>query len=138
MADYPEYESLKQKARGIDNIYILDGFIDDAIMNYIFAKCDVVILPYRHASMSGIVFSAAQYAKPILCTNVGALIEYLEPNVDSMVCDNNDNSLKEAIKSVTEIDPSILKTMGRRLKDNIRMKCDWKNICSGVLKNVYE
>lgn len=138
MADYPEYENLKQKARETNNICILDGFIDDSIMNYLFTKCSAVILPYRHASMSGIVFSAAQYAKPIMCTNVGALTEYLEPGVDSVICENDDKSLEQAVKTVIETDPIKLEIMGKKLKDNIRIKCDWENICSGVLKNVYK
>lgn len=137
MSAYPEYERLKPLMQASENVILLDGFIEDDVLNCIFENCTAIVLPYRHASMSGIVFSAAQYAKPILCTNVGALVEYLKPDVDSLVCANDDTALEELIKKAVNMDDKTLKAMGEKLKDHIQTECDWDNICAGIVRYAY-
>ena len=136
--DFPEYEKLKADAVSTSNIVLFEDFIEESLMQTLFSLSSVVVLPYRHASMSGVVFSAAQYAKPILCTEVGALPEYLVSEEDSIVCENTDEALKEAMDKLLLADWESLKEMGEKLHDNIKTKCDWRKICDGVVNNAYE
>ena len=136
-SDYPELNRLKPLIAETPNAYYFDGFIDDDVMNALFSCCSVVFLPYRHASMSGIIFSAAQYAKPIACTDVGAFREYLENGEDSIVFPNTDAAIEEAIGNIINMQISDLRDMGERLKRNIQEKCDWSNICAGIVNSVY-
>lgn len=137
--DYPHFEEMKKRITETSHIIFLDGFVDDNTLNYLIDFSDIILLPYRHASMSGVVFTAADFAKTLLCTNVGALPEYLENNVDSFCCENDDNALADAI---LQIDRSYTKEaladMGKKLKQNIENKCSWKTIGAGVVKNIYE
>ena len=54
-------------------VSIIDEYIPDSIAINLFKECDVVVLPYRDATGSGIVSSAYGYHKPVLVTNVGGL-----------------------------------------------------------------
>lgn len=137
MEHYPEYEAQKKVINEIENIVLLDGFIEDSIMDALFNSCSVVVLPYRHASMSGVVFSSAQFSKPVICTQVGALPEYLEDNQDSFLCDNSEEGLKVAVDRAMNTNMADLKKMGEKLHNNISKKCDWKIICSGLYTKVY-
>lgn len=137
MECYPEYEAQKKIINEIENIVLFDGFIEDRVMDALFDSCTVVVLPYRHASMSGVVFSAAQFSKPIICTQVGALPEYLEDNQDSFLCDNSQEGLKSAMDKTMETNMTDLKKMGENLHNNISKKCDWKTICKGLYTKVY-
>ena len=94
-----EYTTLKEQIKNCDNnnIVILDYYIDDNTLSYLIDRSSVILLPYRHASMSGVVFTAADFKKTILTTNVGSILEYLHPGEDSVVCGNNIQEIQEAI-----------------------------------------
>ena len=100
--------------------------------------CSVVILlPYRHASMSGVVFTAADFHKTVLCTNVGALPEYLENGVDSFVVDNDNQAIFEKLNDLRSVDNRFLQKMGDLLSDNIQNKCSWDVVTSKLVHECY-
>jgi len=63
---------------GNQNITILNRFISDEEMNWLFKNAEFVVLPYKDASQSGIIPIAYHYGKPVLISNVDGLIEYVE------------------------------------------------------------
>ncbi len=136
--EYREYEELKPDMTPDNHILLLDMFISDAVLNYLLHKASVILLPYRHASMSGVVFTAAQYSKPVIVTNTGALSEYLTDKEDGFICENSENALRESILGLYELSNEELANMGANLCNNIRRACDWNAICSGLLEKVYE
>jgi glycosyltransferase involved in cell wall biosynthesis len=135
-----DYEELKNEVRNInarDNVVVIDKYVDDNLLNFAVYKSKCIILPYRHASMSGVIYSAAEYSKPVLCTNVGALPEYLEDGVDSFVCNNDDISLEMRLREIINIDSSQLKIMGEKLNDDIHRKYSWDNITKDLFEKIY-
>jgi glycosyltransferase involved in cell wall biosynthesis len=135
---YPELEAVTCEMAEKNNMIYLDGFVDDAYLNKLISISDIIFLPYRHASMSGVVFTAAQFRKTLLCTKVGALPEYLESESDSFICENDDAAFGEAVMRVLNVDKTTLMHMGEKLHDNINRKCDWTAICNGLVNNVYD
>lgn len=134
---YSQLDALKGKIEKSDNILELDGFIDENLLNYLIDKSIMILLPYRHASMSGVVFTAADFHKTILCTNVGALPEYLENGVDSFIVENNDQAIREKINEIRYYKKEDLMEMGNRLGKNINNKCSWKKITSRLVDECY-
>ena len=109
----------------------------DDIANYRISNCDLLLLPYRHASMSAVVFTAATFAKPIWCTRVGALEEYLNDDIAFLV-ENDDEKIKESlIKICNECSKEELIDMGRKLQNYIENICNWKKIAKGIVENCY-
>ncbi len=53
-------------------------FIPQNDVAYFFSACDVVVLPYKSATQSGIVQIANNFDKPMISTNVGGLPEVIE------------------------------------------------------------
>lgn len=135
--EYPQLDALKDKIKKSDNILELNGFVDDNLLNYLIDRSVIILLPYRHASMSGVVFTATDFKKTILCTNVGALPEYLENGVDSFIVENNEQALKKKIDEIRFLKKEDLQEMGNRLANNISNKCSWKKIASRLVDECY-
>ena len=137
--EYKELDELRPLTDGTGNIMHFDYFIDNNTANYLMSSSDCIILPYRHASMSGVVFTAAEFEKTVLCTKTGVLNEYLEDGEDSILCENNDDALEKAIYRIThDYSREQFRAMGKKLKENINKKYSWNRIGSDLLVNVYE
>ena len=55
-----------------------NDFIPQEEVKYYFSACDVVVLPYKSATQSGIVQIANNFNKPMISTNVGGLGEVIK------------------------------------------------------------
>lgn len=137
ITDYPQMEQLKKEIYRTNNILYLNHFVEDSLLNALISKSDIILLPYKHASMSGVVFVAAQFKKTILFTDSGSLNEYLNSGQDSIVCENTNDGIDQGLLSVINSDRKLLASMGERLQLNIQKKCDWKDICKALVESVY-
>ena len=90
----------------------------------LFAISLKVLIPYIHTSMGGTNFSVAQFSKQILCTDTGVLIEYLEPSVNSIVCENGFSGIRRFLERILNMSDVTLREMGYKLNENIIAKCD--------------
>ena len=63
-----------------DAVRFLPGYVPDEDIPGLFGACDVVVLPHRSASQSGIVGRAATARRPVVATRVGSLPEMLGGN----------------------------------------------------------
>ncbi len=58
-----------------ESVTLEDKYVPDERVGLYFSAADVVVLPYRSATQSGIVQIAYQLERPVICTNVGGLSE---------------------------------------------------------------
>lgn len=72
------YFNLIKKHELENNIILINEFIPTNEVKYYFSAADVVILPYKHATQSGIVQIAVNFGKPVIASNVGGLAEVIE------------------------------------------------------------
>jgi glycosyltransferase involved in cell wall biosynthesis len=135
--DYPELEGLRDIIKNTHNLIFIEHFVDDNTLNYAITNSDCIIIPYRHASMSGVVYTAAAFSKPILCTKSGAIAEYLENGKDSILCENDDDSLRAALIEIENMRKDVLAEKGMTLSKNIHEKYSWNNIIKCLNETVY-
>ncbi len=77
--DSPEFYSNKIKKLGIDkDTVVVNKFVTNEDVGKYYQVCDLVILPYRSATQSGILNVAYGFLKPVVVTNVGGLAEFVE------------------------------------------------------------
>ena len=135
---YKELEDLESLVSTLDNILYIDHFIEDNLLNYFLSSVDCVLLPYRHASMSGVIFSAAQFRKAILCTDVGALSEYVLNGKTGFVINNTDESLKNAlIELIYTVSKEELKKMGEANFHYVNREFNWDKIAKDLSVKCY-
>lgn len=101
-----EFYSNKDKYRKIieqfklsDHLYLFTDFIPTPEVKYYFSASDLVILPYRDATQSGIVQIAMNFHKPVIATNVGGLAEVISDSQTGYIVEKeNPKVLADAIE----------------------------------------
>lgn len=81
-----------------DAVIVHSDYVANEDVNLYFSACDVVVLPYRSATQSGIVQIAYQLNKPCIVTDVGGLAEVVVDNRTGFVVPpENPTALAEAV-----------------------------------------
>ncbi|SMP68519.1 Glycosyltransferase involved in cell wall bisynthesis [Neorhodopirellula lusitana] len=73
--DFEQYSSEMQNP---DRFEVHNRWIGDDERAAFFQRCSMVVLPYNEATQSGVVPVAFNYAKPVVATSVGALVECVD------------------------------------------------------------
>ncbi|MEX2117844.1 MAG: glycosyltransferase, partial [Bacteroidota bacterium] len=68
-----------------DNVTVVSDYIPNDRVGEYFSAADVVVIPYRSATQSGIVQIAYQFDKPVIATDVGGLAEVVRHNVTGFI-----------------------------------------------------
>ena len=117
-------------------VLLHNDFIPQEEVKYYFSACDVVVLPYKSATQSGIVQIANNFNKPVISTNVGGLGEVIKNNETGYLVENeNPQQLADAIlKYYSE-------NKEKEFSDNIRNernKYSWSEFVKGMMELVEE
>lgn len=98
--DFKKYQSLIDQSPLKNNIKVFEQYIPDDKVTDFFSASDLLILPYRSATQSGVVAVAYQMELPMLATNVGGLGETIRlANVGIVTDEVSPQSVAEGIKS---------------------------------------
>ncbi len=79
------------------NIVLINRFIEDEEMIYLFKNARALILPYIEASQSGIIPIAYFFGLPVIVSNVEGLTQYVENRVTGVIC-NSENEYSKAME----------------------------------------
>lgn len=81
-----------------EKIFLFNDFIPTDDVKIYFSACDVVLLPYKDATQSGIVQIAMQFKKPMIATNTGGLSEIIKQEITGLIVEKeNPKLLADAI-----------------------------------------
>lgn len=83
-----KYQILIDNSPFKKNIRVLQQYIPDEMVSLLFSASDVLVLPYRSATQSGVVAVALQLEMPMVATNVGALGETIRLSDTGLVVDD--------------------------------------------------
>lgn len=109
-----------------------DGFVPDSEVGTWFNAADIVVLPYRSASQSGIAQIAIAFGKPVVVTPVGGLPEAVaEGSTGTVARDASPEALAEAIErcAVFAEDPATERAVRAR-----SLEFSWKTYASRLLE----
>lgn len=79
------------------------GYVPFSDVQRYFAAADVLIMPYRHISQSGVLYLALSLGLPVVATRVGALAELL---------DDGDNALLVPSESPENLACAVIRVLG--------------------------
>ena len=106
---FPEARSLENRWRASpvrESILWRDEYVSEEEMGRWLAACDVVVLPYRYVSGSGIAARAFSARRPVAASAVGGLAETVEPGVTGELFSPGDPAaLAAAVRCVLERRP---------------------------------
>jgi glycosyltransferase involved in cell wall biosynthesis len=82
----------------VDAVRLLDRYLPDDEVEALFKAADVVVLPYRSATQSGVTHVAYALGVPVITTDVGGLAETVRPGETGLVVPPEDPAaLAEAV-----------------------------------------
>lgn len=97
--DRKYYDELIRKFNLFDKVSIYDQYIPNELVKEFFLVSDVVVLPYRSATQSGILNLAYGFRKPVIVSKVGGLSEFVINEQTGIIVDNPEpNQIASAVK----------------------------------------
>jgi glycosyltransferase involved in cell wall biosynthesis len=132
-----QYKDIISKLPKEIKIVFHDQFIPNAEVAKYFIASDVVVLPYRRITHSGIPHIAYSFGKPVIATNVGDFEEIIEEGKSGFVLSSNSQeNLSEKIIQ-TFSDRLKLEEMGKYARHLNEAKYTLKSTAE-LMKPIYE
>jgi D-inositol-3-phosphate glycosyltransferase len=132
--DKKTYTDIIEKHKLQDNIVLYDAFIANEEVKTYFSAADLLALPYKHATQSGVTQVAFHFEKPTIVTNVGGLSEIIPDKVCGYVVDSNPTAIADAMVDYFENKREEAMTTAMHEE---KKKYDW-SIFSNHIVNLYQ
>jgi glycosyltransferase involved in cell wall biosynthesis len=125
-----------EKMKSSDRFLVVNRFLRNSELVFLFRNCEFVVCPYTSGSQSGILTTAFQFGKPVICTNIATFKEFVINDSNALVIDpNSSRDLALAInKLLTDI--NYLDFLKRGVL-NFDSYINWSSIVDETL-NFYE
>jgi glycosyltransferase involved in cell wall biosynthesis len=108
-----------------------DRYVPNEEVGDYFAAADVVVMPYRSATQSGVVTLAAEFGRPVVATRVGGLPEAVEHGVGGLLVPPGDvPALAEALAAVLS-DAALRERLSAGSRAGIS-RFDWSQLVAAV------
>jgi len=129
--DARPYRELAAAAGGGPAVRLIDRYIADDEVEMLFKAADVVVLPYRSATQSGVTHVAYALGVPVITTSVGGLAETVHPGETGLVVPpENPQALADAIVQF------FAERLGERMREPIealRREHSWETLADHVI-----
>jgi len=112
-------------------------FVDDAHVDAYFAAADVVALPYRDITQSGVVFQAMTAGRPVVATDTGALGHTVREAGSGLVVPVDDEAALATALADLLADPDRAREFGDRGRHAAATTFSWER-CARDTWAVYE
>ncbi len=129
--DPNQYHELIRTLHLNEVVHIHDWFIPDHQVHLYFSACDLVVLPYREASQSGVTQVAYFYQKPMLVTRVGGLPEQVAGGTAGLIANPTPEDLAHAIHRFFT-DPHLSHQIQKGIQ-RIRTRFSWQHFVCALL-----
>jgi glycosyltransferase involved in cell wall biosynthesis len=99
-----EYFELLRKLNIEDKVKVVNQFVPNEDVAKYYQVSDLVILPYRSATQSGILNVAYGFYKPVIVTDVGGLAEFVdEGKTGFVVKPNSPDAIVEGVNKILSL-----------------------------------
>ncbi len=110
-------------------------YVSDSEVNLLFSAADANVLPYRHATQSGVSAIAFHFEVPSVVTDVGGLRDLIEPyNAGTIAKEATPKAIQTAIEELFENKKKV--DYDENLRD-FKEKYSWENLAKQILE-LYE
>lgn len=133
--DKETYTSLIDELKLSDRVVLFNEYIPNEKVKEFFVASDLVVLPYRSATQSGILNLSYGFNKPVVITDVGGLSEFVIPEKTGIIANQaTPESISEAIIKYFELSNQI------DFESNIKEYCSKNNFnsFSEIIKNILD
>jgi glycosyltransferase involved in cell wall biosynthesis len=107
-------------------------FIDDAEIPAIFRRADLVVLPYRDAEHSGVLYTGLAFGKPLVLSAVGGFPEVAAGGAARLVAPGDPAALTEALVELTA-DPAARERLAGAAREAAAGPYSWDAVATQTL-----
>jgi len=126
------YKDLAKRLGIGDDIEWLDHYIPNDQVPGLFRRADLVVLPYRNATQSGVVPVAYQFDVPVIATRVGGLAEVIHDNQTGFLVPPGDAA--ELARKILEYFKLSRKEVFRKNIRNFRKRLSWNQVADTLVE----
>lgn len=120
---------LKRKAIRADNVIFIDRFISDEEFIALIRLSDLILLPYRRVSQSGLLLSAIAAEKKVLVSAAGELPHsFRHGNIGWILRQNDPAGLRALLEQILVTLDDVTGQVDRAVWDRIKVSYDWAGI----------
>jgi glycosyltransferase involved in cell wall biosynthesis len=112
-----------------NNVRFENKFLTEQELAYWLEWCDIIVLPYLEATQSGVITLGVFAEKPMICSNVGGLVEQLEPTEAIFIYPDCDELYNALVQLST--DNYLYESIHEALK-NKKLNLRWDKIASEI------
>ena len=98
--DFGKYGQVIEASPAKNRIQTLNRYISDEEVPVLFSAADVLVLPYKSATQSGVIPVAYHFEVPIVATDVGSLKDTVETAGTGIVCRPQAENIAEGIQKI--------------------------------------
>ncbi len=95
------------------NVRFVARFVPDAELPAYFNRADLVVLPYREADQSGVLYTALAFGKPLLLSDVGGFPEVAATGAARTVPAGDPSALRVALQELLSDPPALVEMAAR-------------------------
>ncbi len=133
--DIKPYQDIVDKHNIQSQVILENRYINNEEVEKYMQACDVVALPYRSATQSGILNVAYSFRKPVVVTNVGELGQLVVEGKTGLVIPTADvPSVKKGIEQFLQLKESGV-NFSEHIQDYIQNKHKFKEV-NNVFRNI--
>jgi glycosyltransferase involved in cell wall biosynthesis len=85
---------------GRDRVHWREGFVPNEEVGLLLGAADVVVLPYRRISQSGVIFLCLRFGVPIVATRVGSMADFIDAESGLLAAPEDPGALAAALDQV--------------------------------------
>lgn len=131
-----DFSAYQEKIDQLTNVRLHNRWIDESEMPAIFENTDILVLPYREASQSGVIGMAQAYGMPSIVTPISGLSEQVSDEFNGIVASAIDaNSLANGILKLTQ-DPLLYKRLSMGCIKTVSEELSWARIGGTVAESL--
>ncbi|MDR0864320.1 MAG: glycosyltransferase [Candidatus Symbiothrix sp.] len=97
---FEKYQKQIDQSPAKERMNVLNQYIDDKEVPVLFSAADVLVLPYKSATQSGVIPIAYHFEVPVVATDVGGLKETIEEAGTGIICQPEVASLVRGIEEL--------------------------------------
>lgn len=127
--DKSEYLDLIRNRGVEERVHLFDEYIPDNKVKYFFSLSEMVVLPYRSATQSGVSQIAIHFATPVVSTNVGGIGEYIKDGINGKLIPPTEEKLIQVLE-VSLHDQEV--AHWREGQERMKEKLSWHNFVQAL------
>lgn len=130
----PDLDALHARVAGQTAFTVIEKYLTPEEVLREFGRAQVVVLPYREATQSGVAAYALGLGRAIVATSVGSLPEVVEEGGNGRLVPPRDPAaLARALRSIVD-DPKLARAMGARSLELGRERLSWTVAAQNALR----